>query len=246
MKINEFVGRFLKQYRTDHGLTMDDVATASQRYGSGWSSGTISQMEHGGSKADSLPVLLMLVQSLNDLTHDTLTVAGLFKRTAEWNLPITITDAVTMSPGELAESLTVGDVPLMPNITDAGMRHMEIFTQDVRSGLIPSSKHTRLFPPTPLRVSTIIPTASEARAANKIHRDPLEFAVWCRHLYGRSMDEEAASRAGKGATPQKRGRYSRQIIQEVNNRIEGELNDLRIIEAHNKARRLNSTSSEHA
>ena len=40
-------------------------------------------------------------------------------------------------------------------------------------------------------------------------------AAVCDVLYGHSLDEEAAKRAGEGATPQKRGRVTRVLADEI-------------------------------
>ncbi|PKU99124.1 hypothetical protein CQR53_1808, partial [Bifidobacterium pseudolongum subsp. globosum] len=40
-------------------------------------------------------------------------------------------------------------------------------------------------------------------------------AAICDVLYGHSLDEEAAKRAGEGATPQKRGRVTRVLADEI-------------------------------
>lgn len=202
MRVNEAVGRFLKRYRAEHELTMDDVATASRRYGSGWSSGTISQMERGGSKADSVPVLLLLVQSLNYLTGDTLTVPDLFRCMAGDAAEVSITDTVSLSPDDLATALTSGGVPLTPG--EAGTNGRPPFEHSAAAWFLKS-----LNGPRP------VPTAAEIRAAKKTGIDPHVLAAWCRCHYGRTLDGEASRRAGDGASPQKRGRVTRVIVSEI-------------------------------
>lgn len=66
------------------------------------------------------------------------------------------------------------------------------------------------------------PTSAERRLAirlSKKHEDlaanDLAVAAVCDVLYGHSLDEEAAKRAGEGATPQKRGRVTRVLAGEI-------------------------------
>lgn len=70
MKMNEVIGSFLKGYRKVHGYTLEQIASASHRYETGWSAATILSMEKGGSKVDSLPNVLLLVQTLNDIANN--------------------------------------------------------------------------------------------------------------------------------------------------------------------------------
>ena len=78
MRMNEIVGEWLQGYRADHGLTLDQIADASHRYGTNWGNVNVSRMEKGGGKADALPTLMVLLATLNDLTGDRLTLADVF------------------------------------------------------------------------------------------------------------------------------------------------------------------------
>lgn len=78
MKINDIVASWLRSYRAERGLTLDQIATASHKYESGWTSATLSHMESGGSKADSLETLLILLATLNDLNRDDLRLSDIF------------------------------------------------------------------------------------------------------------------------------------------------------------------------
>lgn len=78
MRMNEIVGDWLRGYRVEHELTLDQIADASHRYGSGWNNVNVLRMEKGGSKADALPTLMILLATLNDLTGDDLTISDVF------------------------------------------------------------------------------------------------------------------------------------------------------------------------
>ncbi|MGH3349288.1 MAG: hypothetical protein ACRDPS_01385, partial [Nocardioides sp.] len=61
-------------------------------------------------------------------------------------------------------------------------------------------------PPTSLAVK---------RAAQKVGIAPAEFLDWADRLWGRSLEDEAARRAGTGSTPQARGLVTRRLVDEV-------------------------------
>lgn len=222
MKMNEAVGKFLKQYRAEHGLTMDDVATASQRYGSGWSSGTISQMERGGSKADSLPVLILLTQALNDLTHEGMTLSGLFRHIADLGESIDLTTTMSIAPQEIRPMLE-GErfnlIAIPPFGTEEYRKFMDDMMQADVSDLRPAMPPLAGAEEERRRLMHVT-TSAERRAAEKLGVSPDVFGAWCIHLYGQSLDDEAAMRAGGKSSPQKRGRITRVIVREVGKNID--------------------------
>lgn len=213
MRVNEAVGQFLRNYREGHGLTMDDVANASQRYGSNWSSGTISQMEHGGSKADSLPVLILLVQSLNDLTGDNMTLADVFMWADSYDVKsFDITDIVKLAPIDMHDTLSDQRLNLANHADRAtGRRRMNLERLNAQEGATANPSEEDYFE----YFCSIVPTFAEKRAALKADISPEVFAAFCLKLYGHSLDEEAKQRAGEGASPQKRGRETRILRGEV-------------------------------
>ncbi|MEE1296956.1 MAG: hypothetical protein UHD09_09075 [Bifidobacterium sp.] len=75
MTINETVGSWLSVMRATHSLTTEQIADAAQKYGCNWHGSTISSMERGGSRADALGNILILLSALNDLTGEELTLA---------------------------------------------------------------------------------------------------------------------------------------------------------------------------
>jgi hypothetical protein len=63
------------------------------------------------------------------------------------------------------------------------------------------------------------PSLAEQRAGKKLDITPSAVAAWSLDLYGRSLDEESERRAGIGASAQKRGRMTREIIAEIANAL---------------------------
>ncbi|MBW3080668.1 helix-turn-helix domain-containing protein [Bifidobacterium saguinibicoloris] len=207
MRINEAVGEFLRRYRAAHGLTLDDIATASRRYGSGWSAATVRDIERGGGKADSLPVILVLVQVLNSLTGEHMAVADIFEL-LRTHLDV---ESVDVMNGSALDTLTLSKI----------FRGERYSLKTVGGGYIqdflgPLAGPTKQLSEGRARVALRhTPTGAERRAAAKLGVKPVAVGFACMMLYGRSLDEEAAARAGDGASPQKRGRVTRVIVGEV-------------------------------
>lgn len=255
MKVNEIVGDWLQGYRAEHRLTLDQIAAASRKYESGWTSATLSHMEKGGSKADALPTLMILLATLNDLTGDTLTMADVFtdySGTVDLGNYTTSYENITAALQGEKVSFTYASKDKLEHV----VRRIAVFTKgttdiDYDAALQRTSLHwsthdyvaptaTPVFRPSSTRkkhymVSNHIPTAAEKRLEIRL-RDANESLfgtpsrVWtynsnshlglavaavCDVLYGHSLDEEAAKRAGEGATPQKRGRVTRVLADEI-------------------------------
>ena len=180
MQIGEIVGAWLSNYRAEKKLTLEQIADASQRYGSGWAASTVSRMEKGSSKGDSLTALIILLATLNDLNHDDLCLSDIFMDC----------DAV-----EVGDGFEVDEDGFFNAL---GGRPVDIADP---------FEHGRLIP--------LYATLAETRLANRSGVDSEALHEACMNLYGHSLDEEAAKRAGEGATPQKRGRVTRVLAGEI-------------------------------
>lgn len=266
MKVNEIVGDWLQGYRAEHRLTLDQIAAASRKYESGWTSATLSHMEKGGSKADALPTLMILLATLNDLTGDTLTMADVF---TDYAGPVDIAKGYSTSYENVASALhyepvsfkhtnmdtlermrrdleeedarLVGEYPdYAATITEHAAKYGDDAVE-VGLHMFIAPSHAPTFHPSHERgersvISNHFPTMAEARLEARLREanedsfgviegqmnsiDPLTpegfyVAAICDVLYGHSLDEEAAKRAGEGATPQKRGRVTRVLAGEI-------------------------------
>ncbi len=227
MKINDIVASWLRSYRAERGLTLDQIATASHKYESGWTSATLSHMESGGSKADSLETLLILLATLNDLNRDDLRLSDIFIDCDA----VEVGDGFEESGGSKADSLETLLI-LLATLNDLNrddLRLSDIFIDcdavEVGDGfevdedgffnalggrpvdIADPFEHARLIP--------LYATLAETRLANRSGVDSEALHEACMNLYGHSLDEEAAKRAGEGATPQKRGRMTRVLADEI-------------------------------
>ncbi|WP_129870415.1 helix-turn-helix domain-containing protein [Bifidobacterium pseudolongum] len=230
MQICELLGIWLKEYRRNHGLTLSRIADAARKYGANWRAANISRMEAGGNSIDALPTLLTLFAALNDLTGDDLKLSTPFANEVQRVEKGAAAPLLSMNGDydvdtyEIYRSLKDRPVKLSSSasLTVAGndgknsvgvifpdtMMHSQEDGHDT-----PINRH---YPP----------TSAEKRLANRLIKeqqvlalDDYTVAAICDLLYGHSLDEEAAKRAGEGATPQKRGRVTRVLAGEILNMI---------------------------
>lgn len=217
MKMNELVGLFLTDFRKKSGLTLDDIATASRKFGSGWSTGTLSAMERGGSKADSLKNLLVLVATVNDLTHAGYRLSVVFDSLE--NARVDFSDGVSVRAYDIAnildgEEVSANNLGIM--VDQKPLDELREETWDAaRSEVIDSGEAQKPNIDALVAAQGHTPTLSENRAAKKLDISPEYVSGWCLQLFGRYLDDEAASRAGERANAQKRGAATRAILGEI-------------------------------
>ena len=226
MQICELLGTWLSNYRHDHGLTLSDIADAARKYGANWRATNIARMEDGGNSIDALPTLLILFAALNDLTGDDLKLSTPFANEVQRVEKGAAAPLLSMNGDydidtyEIYRSLKDRPVKLSSSasLTVAGNDGKNsvgvIFPDTIMDSQedghdTPINRH---YPP----------TSAEKRLANRLIKeqqvlaiDDYTVAAICDVLYGHSLDEEAAKRAGEGATPQKRGRVTRVLADEI-------------------------------
>lgn len=190
MKANEAIGYYLKHFRDAHELTLDAIADAANRYGAKWAASTVSDMEHGGRKVDALPNLLLLTAVLNDL----LSVRG---EAAD----ISVSDLIGKSDVDITPSYSIPAEELADMIGTQPVRFPVDDGEEYADGI---SFATR--PPI---------TAAEKRASRKIGMEPEYFHGAFIDAFGKTLDEMVLEKAGRDASPQKRGSVTRQLISEM-------------------------------
>ena len=230
MQICELLGTWLSDYRHDHGLTLSGIADAARKYGANWRAANISRMEAGGNSIDALPTLLILFAVLNDLTGDDLKLSTPFANEVQ-----------RVEKGAAAPRLSMnGDYDVAPYEIYRSLKDRPVKLSSSASLTVTGNDGKNsvgvIFPDTMMHSQedghdTPInrhypPTSAEKRLANRLIKeqqvlalDDYTVAAICDLLYGHSLDEEAAKRAGEGATPQKRGRVTRVLAGEILNMI---------------------------
>lgn len=225
MKINDIFGEFLHDFRTEHGLTLDQVATTSCEYGTGWNTSVISSFERGKRSA-TIPNMLVLLQALNDLTGENLRLANVFD---EWPVgtDLEITDTFTVDCARVSdmlegEAVDIKPLPKFGTPEYVAMKN-ELFDQ-ARDAVMNDAKHPRS--DVLMFTRMIPPTLAERRAAERLNIDAVDLIGWCHQLYGCRLSDEISNRVGADSSPQKRGRATREIQNEIQQAINVKLDDM--------------------
>lgn len=209
------IGGQVRLLREKHGLTLDDVARQIQRkYGLSWSRSRVGDIENGRGSA-TVEVLVVLCAALADLTGQRLSPAMLLD-TAR---PVQIGPRYLVAPGALPALFRGEAADLDPLGSDhqAGPDEDELsqsFRAFAELQLAVGDAKGRVSEDDARRAFSAAALADE-RAATKLGLSRAQLVGYSLRLWGRLLSEESAARAGEGTTPQKRGRITRELLQEI-------------------------------
>jgi hypothetical protein len=221
MRIQNAIGEYVHECRTTYNLTLDQIATESRRYGSNWNSGSIKKLE-GGQVAATLENMLIIARTINSLTNGDISLADMFSDDDSVDLGDRIVES-----DEIRRTLNGSSVlfevsansDVRSRATEVFMSSMPEIMQQVSTAIIGSLPDDDWG-----RADAHEPSLAEHRAAKKLGITPVAVAALCLTRYGRFLDDEAARRAGDGASPQKRGRETRGIVEELDLLLEEMMN----------------------
>lgn len=227
MALNSNISAYLKRFREEHHLTYDQIADAARQYGARWVSATILSMEHGARMADSLSNMLILASSLNDLLEKdgqprSVTLLDLIEPTEDQTFYDlgrpqddadadfeSVREALSGQPVTLTTKLFGFDISIKrERPIQVGEPHFEYRADE--EGYISRGDI----------VSNHMPTIAEKRAAERLDIQPYDVAAFCAVRYGGTLEDESYRRAGQESTPQKRGRVTRTIVNEIRETLE--------------------------
>ena len=210
--------------RKANNLTLDRIARASQRWGVHWNTSSIKSFEEGRASI-TLTNLLVLVATINGLTNSTDGLSDVFK--GDEYIELTDgRDGVTQSSNWMRQILQGASVAfLVSEMPEADRKIVhDAVTDFIEHGAENMANAFKDFPDDfevleQLHDTGHSPSLAEQRAGKKLDIKPDAVAAWSIALYGRSLDEESERRAGTGASAQKRGRMTREIIAEIANAL---------------------------
>ncbi|MBT2497139.1 helix-turn-helix transcriptional regulator [Microbacterium sp. ISL-59] len=208
------IADFLRSFRTEHRLTLDDVARQAREFGAGWGVSTVRNFESARS-AVTLPNLLVLAASLNALAGSSLTLDDLLGDTATFSAPSVHGAGVTR---EWVRSALAG-APVRLSLTDTSSQLLDSDRLLDMLEAVGREMPVGWYVPGPDEPAPREPTLAEQRAADRLGMLRVSFAAWADRLWGRSLDEEAAIRASSNS-PQARGRATRALVEEVSKHYE--------------------------
>lgn len=216
----EVVGQNFRAAREEFDLTLSSVSVALQAYGVSWTAGRLANME-AAKFVPNVQHVLLLSSAMTAATGYQVRPCDLL----ESDGPVAISDSVTLTSEAYADlvsgdldSLTVG------HLVDGEQRVREAF-ENAMKGVGPGVSGGN-FDAARLRYSL-----ADSRAAKKLNLGRNEFIGASLRRWGRLLSEETEMRAPEGATAQKKGRITRELIEELRERMDSDL-----AEAKNKKR----------
>lgn len=227
---SDSVAKYVAHTRQVLGLTLDQVAQAARLYGASWSSSSVRNIEQGQASLP-LPTLILLTLALGRLQGRPISIATLFSQSEELKLTEGET-GITVSQEWLKEVIGTSEVvidlnlasdfELAPSVEGSAwdkaakledLKNKYLINgrpvpEELREELFRALDDARKVPQSPV-------TLAERRAAQKLSVDPQVLQQHAARLWGRTLEEEAFSRAGSGSTPQARGRVTRTLVEEI-------------------------------
>lgn len=217
--IDAIIGRNLTALRHEHSLSQDDVAGAARLFGLRWNSARVSRMERGDSSM-SVETLLVLCVVMGELTRGAVNPVDLVQ---------------TESAVRLAPSATLPPEGLDHLMRSDWFGPVSFFTEESQSRASEQSQelldlwaaYDAIIESSPVPMTELDAlleqrrhwSLTDERNARKLDLTDAQFLVWCYHLWGRLMSQETDLRAPEGATAQKRGRITRELLDELRQRI---------------------------
>lgn len=220
LTINEVVGRNVGSIREGAGLSLDAVARAAHVIGLRWNSARISRIERGEGNV-TLDTLLILCALLSDMTSEKVSVARLVTHDG----PINIAPNASLSPGVAQRLVHEGGLSFRATFEEGGT----IIEEAVSSLGERYNAYSAILRPLldkKIPVSSAINEGrakwalSDERNARKLGITDAEFLAWSIRLWGRLMSLETEIRAPEGATAQKKGRITRELLDELRKNLE--------------------------
>lgn len=199
----EVVGENSRRLRTNHGATLDQVATTARLYGVKWSTARVVELERGRLPI-SAPLLFLLPQVLGDAIDHRVSIAELLA--GDYWIELNEETAIH---SEILRKATVGEK------LDWAHEDYEGGAEEVRSilsGMIGAL--TQNLPPAGTRA-----TLAEVRAAKKIGISVEELQDVALYLWGEPLGHVIRQGVDRDASPQARGHVTRALVAELQSRL---------------------------
>jgi transcriptional regulator with XRE-family HTH domain len=205
------VGANVKEARKDSGLTLDDISQALKTHlGVKWSTGKLGDIE-SGRFSPRMETILLLALALSIAGGGVVSPRQLMDSGG----PVELTRDICLTPkgyarlldGE-ADSLTVGMIV-------GGREEMANIVKGFTDQLARAGRYKDQMTYGEVRRADDEFALADERAAKRLGLERFEFIAACFHLWGRLLSAETQHRSPEGATPQKRGRITRELLAEL-------------------------------
>lgn len=203
------LGGNVRAIRQAHELTLSDVAKAVRAYGLQWSTGRVGDIENGRG-AVTIETAVALSLALSEATGQPVTVPDLVRPAQDEALTLgkgvdvyagAFVDVVRGEKTELRASEVVGDVEAVNRALSSTVELFSDVGEGVKVGQVRAALKAR--------------DLADQRAARKLGVSEGAFIGACLRRWGQLLSQEAAYRAGAGASPQARGQITRKLLEEL-------------------------------
>lgn len=217
LSLSEVIGLNARRIRLEAGLTLDQVAVTAREHGLKWSESRVADLE-SGRVAPSLGTLFPLAVALKAAGGIDVTIPDFFSTLGTSDDRVEVTELLTLRTSDL-HRLVQGLPAKRLTVTKKTSKQTpaELIT-DPREEAIAAyySQRTKLSTLAAVRRSS---GATEARVARDLSMSSMLLAVLSTCLWRRSFSEERDRRSGESASPQKRGRVTRVLKDELRHSI---------------------------
>lgn len=206
VKLAEVIGTRVRAARRAQNLTLDQVALAARARGLRWSEPRVSDFE-AGKVPPNLAMLAALSLALTDLGCEGVSVAEL----CDWDSEVELNPDQVV-PGAILRAVVSGTRESAPVLAPRARRTASGITETVYcdlSTLEQFGEHRRAL------AQAFDLGASDARVKKALDISDDLYRQLLKRLWGKPFTAERDSRAGDDASPQKRGRVSRQMYDEL-------------------------------
>jgi len=215
--VAQVVGENARKFRKEHGLTLEQVSRSTRTHGLKWSTGRVADMENGAI-SPTIPTLVALAAALEELAgayplspDDAVTMHDLLA-TDQW---VEITPTIRLKGSAFARIIGGGSagITLDDSRTDAEISAFAAgISSRVKADMANAAPGVRIGDVRQAMAGTGL---ADERAARRLGLSVWAVTSWAVKLWGHSLTAERDRVLGEGASPQKRGRLTRELVEQI-------------------------------
>lgn len=200
--IPQVVGTNLRSIRSEYGLTLNDVAKALRTYNLHWSTGRLGDIEAGRGSA-TVQMVLALSLALSEVCGVPISSLRLLASDA----PVLLDGEHLAVKGEVFERLVKGEQSSIDFSTDRpGPTEEELLERAFPSAYAAKKQEDQL---------SVDWDLADSRAAKRLGMSDQAFQALCFRTWGHLLSVEVQQRADPDASPQKKGRITRELMKDL-------------------------------
>jgi hypothetical protein len=216
----QVVGWNAKRLRGE--VSGDRLASAAKNRGLNWGTGRIADLE-AGRVSPTLSTLIALALALGDIRGEPIPLYEL----VSWDGFVSVAGDLVLSGRALATYVSGEPVQIvLTGDTPGGLAKVKKLFDRVQAQFVAArTEISPRFADLDIALCARVESNSgeaEQRAADSLGVDVYALTLGSVYLWGRSLSDERDARAGSEASPQKRGRITRQLMDELKGVLHGD------------------------